>query len=89
MAGIGISHDDIIDVEFETVSSGASSAAPIKSVAESIDLRAFDQLALLRTQFPDTHSYFSPDVMSPIFLGITLICAFIVFLVSGGHALLY
>lgn len=91
MAVISISQDDVIDVEFETVSSGDKALeahfprhkprGPLSEVP--------GQLSLLRDQFADPYTSSQPDEFSPTFLVITLICAFVVFWVSGGHALLY
>ncbi len=91
MAVISISHDDVIDVEFETVSSSAKPmVAPVASRVSSAKVaQSVDQLSLLRDQFADPRATSQPDQLSPTFLFVTLVCAFIVFWVSGGHALLY
>jgi hypothetical protein len=91
MAVISISRDDIIDVEFETVSNGeklAPCAAP-KSDPSGSTFQTPDQLLLLRAQFSDAQKSTQPDALSPAFLMITLICALVVFWVSGGYALMY
>lgn len=91
MAVISISHDDVIDVEFETVSSGEKPiAAPLaRKDASATSANSIDQLSILRDQFADPRTTSQPDQLSPTFLFVTLVCAFIVFWVSGGHALLY
>jgi hypothetical protein len=91
MAAISISHDDVIDVEFETVSSGEKPIAmPLaKRDARATPPNSVDQLSLLREQFADPRATSQPDQLSPTFLFVTLVCAFFVFWVSGGHALLY
>jgi hypothetical protein len=91
MAGISISQDDIIDVEFETVASGgrAMSAPLLKPEVHARSSQTLDQLSLLRDQPGDQATSSHPDNLTPAFLIATLICAFVVFWVSGGHALLY
>ncbi len=91
MAGIIISQDDVIDVEFETVASGdtAMSASFARHERYGPSLQGADQLSLLRDQFSGQAKSSHPDNLTPAFLIATLICAFVVFWVSGGHALLY
>lgn len=89
MAGARISYNDIIDVEFETVCQRATPKVLLKSAPDSAPAPAADQLALLRAEFSDLQSGSHPDVLSPAFLCATLICALVVFWVSGGYTLLY
>jgi hypothetical protein len=91
MAVISISQDDVIDVEFETVTSGEKPMVALRPRFEANNSSAQvpDQLSLLRDQFSDPRKSTHPDALSPVFLLVTLICAFVVFWVSGGHVLLY
>ncbi|MGL4489977.1 MAG: hypothetical protein ACRCU5_11100 [Rhizobiaceae bacterium] len=91
MAVISISHDDVIDVEFETVvnQDKLRSRALPKAEQRPVQPTSPDQLAMLRDQFSDPATTSQPDALSPTFLIVTLICAFVVFWVSGGHTLLY
>jgi hypothetical protein len=89
MAGISISHDDIIDVEFETITYGFGSKTASKNGTENESRPSADHLALLREQFSHPQESTHPDALSPTFLAATLFCAFVVFWVSGGHTLLY
>jgi hypothetical protein len=91
MARISISQDDVVDVEFETVSRGGDApiAASLTETPRQSSSQIADQLSLLRNEFLDPKKSTHPDQLSPTFLGITLICACVVFWVSGGHALLY
>jgi hypothetical protein len=91
MAGISISQDDVIDVEFETVASGGKAVeTPLaKSKARQPSEQTPDQLSFLRNHFADPANATHPDNVTPAFMIATLICAFVVFWVSGGHALLY
>jgi hypothetical protein len=91
MAAFSISHDDVIDAEFETVFTphAPSAGHQIKKDARPAVSEMGDQLALLRDQFDDGIASSQPDALSPLFLMVTLFCAFVVFWVSGGHRLLY
>jgi hypothetical protein len=91
MATISISHEDIIDVEFETVPNGENPKSVPLATRETSStlLKPVDQLSILRNEFADRRLTSQPDQLSPLFLFVTLVCAFIVFWVSGGHALLY
>ncbi len=91
MAVISISQDDVIDVEFETVASGEKPMVAMRPRSEPgvSSSQVPDQLSLLRDQFSDPRKSTHPDNLSPTFLLATLICAFVVFWVSGGHTLLY
>ena len=83
---------NIIDAEFETVSrdtvvaftSSLFAAPPAPVNTETTPL---DQLSLLRGEAAGQTS--QPDRLSPAFMFFTLLAAFVVFWVSGGHVLLY
>jgi Ca2+-binding RTX toxin-like protein len=85
---------NVIDAEFETVSrdSVAKFASSLFTHAETpasneANTRAPDQLSLLRSDGADATTH--PDRLTPAFMFFTLLAAFVVFWVSGGHVLLY
>jgi hypothetical protein len=88
-AHLAILDSDIADADFETVQ--RSSAKPIASDATRNSLHSSAQgLGLLRRGMPiDTALFASDNQLSPGFLAVTLLLAFAVFWLCGGHALLY
>lgn len=85
---------NVIDAEFETVSrdSVAKFASSLFTPSETppplvTNASPLDQLSLLRSDDADASNH--PDRLTPAFMFFTLLAAFVVFWVSGGHVLLY
>ena len=85
---------NVIDAEFETVARDgvAKFTSSLFTPAETrasvdVNTRAPDQLSLLRSDGVEPTSH--PDRLTPAFMFFTLLAAFVVFWVSGGHVLLY
>ncbi len=85
---------NVIDAEFETVSrdSVAKFASSLFTPSETppplvTNTGPLDQLSLLRSDGADASN--QPDRLTPAFMFFTLLAAFVVFWVSGGHVLLY
>ncbi len=79
---------NIIDAEFETVTRGA----PLKStpsLPDTLSAAGPDHLSLLREEGTGMPATTHPNQLTPSFMFFTLIAAFVVFWVSGGHVLLY
>ena len=79
---------NIIDAEFETVARdvSAKSMSPPPPTSSAV---VADHLSLLREDGIGTPTTTHPDQLTPSFMFFTLIAAFVVFWVSGGHVLLY
>jgi hypothetical protein len=85
---------NVIDAEFETVARDSvakftsSLFTPTETPASiEANTSAPDQLSLLRSDGADATTH--PDRLTPAFMFFTLLAAFVVFWVSGGHVLLY
>ncbi len=85
---------NIIDAEFETISRDtiakftSSAMTPSETPASTgPNASRLDQLSLLRGDGDKATSH--PDRLTPAFMFFTLLAAFVVFWVSGGHVLLY
>lgn len=79
---------NIIDAEFETVTRGAS-VKSMSSLTNTSSAAVSDHLSLLREEDTGAPATTHPDQLTPSFMFFTLIAAFVVFWVSGGHVLLY
>jgi hypothetical protein len=84
-------NNSIIDAEFETITHAIGSAAPTPLKLDKISTIApnADNLSLLRNDSVDERVATHPDNLTPTFMLFTLVAAFVVFWVSGGHVLLY
>ena len=93
MAVAAISREDAIDAEFETISPASlrvNIPRQLSANAGPADIPAVGgQLDLLRKSAGDHAQGEHPNGLTPQFILFTLIAAFVVFWVSGGHVLLY
>jgi hypothetical protein len=83
---------EIIDAEFETIfpdGRNASAAQCLKPAPLVETQQQSDELGFLRGNDVVSEAASHPNQLTPSFLFFTALTAFVVFWVSGGHALLY